>query len=134
MCIGNTENVDDILPCQWVGLNESGSAVIQNGQLLINGQIILPLSQSSVNISDTERRNLFHMEPGRTMFMTMRVCNEAMLCTNKSLGSVTVTDERTILHTSEHGERIEVKYEMSNLSRKKRDAETLVVTTPNGEI
>jgi hypothetical protein len=50
-------------------LNESGSAVIINGQLLINGQIIRPLSQQSVNISDTEMRNSFHMEPGRTMFI-----------------------------------------------------------------
>jgi hypothetical protein len=48
------------------------------------------------NVTDS---NVFHMEPGRTLFMTMRVCNDAMLCTNKSLGSITMTDKKAVLET-----------------------------------
>lgn len=136
MCIGSAENIDDILPCQWVGINASGSAMIKDGYLYINGFKARPLSvlqiqnnsiNSSVDMSET-----FHMEPGRTLFMTMRVCNEAMLCSNKSLGSVTITNNKTKLQTSEHGESIRVDYDGFSSRRKKRDIPKLSVTTPDG--
>ncbi|CAG2215374.1 unnamed protein product [Mytilus edulis] len=74
------------------------------------------------------------MEPGRTLFMTMRVCNEAMLCSNKSLGSVTITNNKTKLQMSEHGESIRVDYDGFSSRRKKRDISKLSVTTPDAEI
>ncbi|CAG2187681.1 unnamed protein product [Mytilus edulis] len=136
MCIGSSENKDDILPCQWIGLNESGSAMIKDGYLYINGYKTRPLSvmqiQNNSSNSSVDMSETFHMEPGRTLFMTMRVCNEAMLCSNKSIGSVSITNNKTKLKTSVHGESVRIDYDISTCRREKRDTPVLSVTTPDG--
>lgn len=137
MCIGTSEDNDDIFPCMWVGYNISGSAIIKNGYLYINDHKIRPLSElrphdDNNNVTDS---NVFHMEPGRTLFMTMRVCNDAMLCTNKSLGSITMTDKKAVLETSVNGESIKLVHSFtSNSTRKRRSADILSVVTPDGNI
>lgn len=135
MCVGTSEDNDDVFPCVWVGYNMSGSAMINNGWLYINGIKIRPLSEyrpQNGNASDNSS-NVFHMEPGRTLFLTMRVCNDAMLCANKSLGTVTITDNKALLQSSTNGESIEIVHSFTTKStRKKRGADVLAITTPNG--
>ncbi|VDI28035.1 Hypothetical predicted protein, partial [Mytilus galloprovincialis] len=138
LCIGTDENKDDIFPCTWVGYNVSGSASIKDGYLLLDGIKVTRLSelQTDQDISTQRAENktsIFHMEPGRTLFLTMRVCNEAVLCANKSLGSILITNDKTVLKTSEHGESIELVQSIETGSkRRKRDTNMIVVNTPEG--
>ena len=74
----------------------------------------------------------FHMEPGRTLFITMRACNDAELCNNKSLGSVTMMDGKAVMETSVGGEAIEMEYDMSGRRKKRSTGDSLVIITPNG--
>ncbi|VDI71255.1 Hypothetical predicted protein, partial [Mytilus galloprovincialis] len=141
LCIGTDKNKDDIFPCAWVGYNISGSASIKDGYLLIDDIRVRPLSELQNrfwNVSEDQTQNktsVFHMEPGRTLFLTMRVCNEAELCTNKSLGSVLITNTESIIKRSNHGEAIHiVEYVSTDSRRRKRNAETIVLTTPEGLI
>jgi hypothetical protein len=59
------------------------------------------------------------MEPGRTLFMTLRACNNAFLCTNKSLGSVTMMDSKAVLETSVSGEAIHMEYDIKSGRKRK---------------
>lgn len=140
MCIGTDKYLDNIFPCTWVGYNTSGSASIKDGYLYIDDIKLRPLSELKTRVwnisyeSKENRTSAFHMEPGRALFMTMRVCNEAVLCTNKSIGSVLITNTETVLKTSEHGESIEIIQSVNtNTTRKKRDTDVIVVTTPEGK-
>ncbi|XP_052082972.1 uncharacterized protein LOC127720424 [Mytilus californianus] len=139
ICIGTDKYLDNIFPCTWVGYNTSGSASIKDGYLYIDDIKLRPLSELKTKVwnisyeSTENKTSVFHMEPGRTLFMTMRVCNEAVLCTNKSIGSVLITNTETVLKTSEHGESIEIIQSVAtNSTRKKRDTDVIVVTTPEG--
>ncbi|VDI67222.1 Hypothetical predicted protein [Mytilus galloprovincialis] len=135
LCIGTDENKDDIFPCTWVGYNVSGSASIKDGYLLLDGNKVTRLSELQTVSSQLaeNKTSIFHMEPGRTLFLTMRVCNEAVLCANKSLGSILITNDKTVLKTSEHGESIELVQSIETGSkRRKRDTNMIVVKTPEG--
>ncbi|CAC5412724.1 unnamed protein product [Mytilus coruscus] len=139
MCIGTDKYLDNIFPCTWVGYNTSGSASIKDGYLYIDDIKLRPLSELKTKVwnisyeSTENKTSVFHMEPGRSLFMTMRVCNEAVLCTNKSIGSVLITNTKTVLKTSEKGESIEIIQSVTtNSTRKKRETDVIVVTTPEG--
>ncbi|XP_076086943.1 uncharacterized protein LOC143057517 [Mytilus galloprovincialis] len=141
LCIGTNKNKDDIFPCVLVGYNVSGSASIKDGYLLIDNIKVRPLSELQNrfwNVSEDQTQNktsAFHMEPGRTLFLTMRVCNEAELCSNKSIGSVLITNTESILKRSDHGESVKIVDNIATGStRRKRSVETIVLTTPEGLI
>ncbi|CAG2247498.1 unnamed protein product [Mytilus edulis] len=134
MCIGTDKYLDNIFPCTWVGYNTSGSASIKDGYLYIDNIKLRPLSELKTKVwnisyeSTENKTSAFHMEPGRALFMTMRVCNEAVLCTNKSIGSVLITNTETVLKTSEKGESIEIIQSVAtNSTRKKRDTDVIVI-------
>ena len=134
ICIGTSKTTDDIFPCTYVSVNISGRVLIRNGSLYMNQYKLYNLHElrhdQSVSTSDT-----FHMEPGRTLFITLRACNDAELCSNKSLGSVTVMDDKAVLKSSVNGEPIEMEYDMSTSRRKKRSiSDSLIISTPSGKI
>lgn len=142
MCIGTDEEKEDIFPCTWVGHNVSGTIMIDTGWLTINGIQVRRVSEFNPvqpNISDAERladnNNVFQMEPGRTLFMTMRVCNDAVLCTNKTLGSVIIMDNSTKLETSINAEAIRMIYTPGGGSGRKKRAvgDNLVIETPSSK-
>jgi len=116
--------------------------MIDNGWLTINGIQVRRLSEFNPvqsNLSDAERlsdsNNVFQMEPGRTLFIMMRVCNDAVLCTNKTLGSVIIMDNSTKLETSLNGEAIRIRYTPGGgAGRKKRAVgDNLVIETPSSK-
>ena len=127
-------NNDDIFPCTWVSVNMSGTVLIKDGSLYLNHYKLYDLSNLRRDQSNTST-NTFHMEPGRTLFMTLRACNNAFLCTNKSLGSVTMMDNKAVLETSVSGEAIQMEYDIKS-RRKRRSidiADSLKVTTPDSK-
>ena len=75
------------------------------------------------------------MEPGRTLFTTMRICNEAEVCVEKFITTVTVTDEGSQLESSTGGEAITASLSDAK-KRKKRAASSRSVsfTTPEGTL
>uniref|UniRef100_K1PPK2 Protocadherin Fat 4 n=1 Tax=Magallana gigas TaxID=29159 RepID=K1PPK2_MAGGI len=133
LCVGSEEETDDIIPCTWVGYNMSGSAEIKDGALWINGVEVRKLSdlkpyQDYTN-TNSSASNGFTMPVGQQMFVTMRLCNKAMLCTNKSLGVVVITNSDSVVATSTNGSAIEEKL---SITSRKRAAAELDIQTPSG--
>ncbi|XP_076076023.1 uncharacterized protein LOC143046845 [Mytilus galloprovincialis] len=132
ICLGSSDNKDDIFPCTYVSVNMSGTILIKNGSLYLNQYKLYDLHELRRDQSSSSS-NTFHMEPGRTLFITLRACNDAYLCSNKSLGTVTMMDDKAVMKTSLGGEPLEVEYDMSSSRRKRRSIENiLVITTPDG--
>lgn len=130
LCVGSDENTDDILPCTWVGYNMSGSASIKDGALWINGKEVRKLSELNPMYDNSSVDIGFRMPVGKQMFITMRLCNEAMLCSNKSLGVVVITNSQSLVATSPNGTSIR---ETLSLTSRKRSTAGLDIITPNGE-
>ena len=116
--------------------------MIDNGWLTINGMKVRRLSEFNPvqpNISNAERladsNNVFQMEPGRTLFIMIRICNDAVLCTNKTLGSVIIMDNTTKLETSLNGEALTIRYTPRGGSGRKKRAvgDNLVIETPSSK-
>ncbi|VDI27589.1 Hypothetical predicted protein, partial [Mytilus galloprovincialis] len=133
ICMGSSVDNDDIFPCTWISINISGTVVIKNGSLYMNQFKLYKLSElrrDQANITT----DAFHMEPGRTLFVTLRACNDAFLCNNKSLGSVTMMDDKAVLKTSVSGEPIEMEHNIKSKRRKRsiNVADSLIITSPEG--
>ncbi|XP_076085326.1 uncharacterized protein LOC143056125 [Mytilus galloprovincialis] len=140
LCCGTDEGKEDIFPCTWVGYNVSGTVMIDDGYVKINGVNIRPLSElnrvQNTSLSGADRlssaNNVFKMEPGRTVFLMMRLCNAAMRCFNKTMGSVIITNANTDLETSLNGLAITISVSSSSGRRKKRAVrDDLVIVTPS---
>ncbi|KAL5006496.1 hypothetical protein ScPMuIL_015302 [Solemya velum] len=140
-CIGSSSEIlDDVFPCTWVGYNVSGQMVIKNGDLMINNKTIWRLSQlkpQSTNVTDlnaeVDVNNVFKMEVGRTLYVKMRLCNEANLCVLRAVSQVVITDDKTQMVTSENGTKLEIHVTLpDSASRKKRAAHGLSIQTPDG--
>lgn len=134
LCVGSEEETDDIIPCTWVGYNVSGSAEIKNGALWIDGVEVRKLSDlkpfQDFTKENSSVSNSFTMPVGQQMFVTMRLCNEAMLCANKSLGVVVITNSDSVVATSTNESAIKKKILI--ISRK-RAATELDIQTPSGD-
>lgn len=135
-CIGSTPNLDDIFPCTWVGLNESGRAEIKNGDLWINGKQIRAISELRVGgqasaSSGNSTGSLFKMPVGKVMFLNMRLCSEAMLCKNLTAGCIVITNSRSLQKASVSGEAITQDVSFPT-RRKKRAIGDLNLRTPRG--
>ncbi|KAK3103480.1 hypothetical protein FSP39_019545 [Pinctada imbricata] len=138
MCLGSSENLDDIFPCTWVGYNESGEVKIMDGAIYVNGKVLSRLSEVKAfdpNQTDADRaapeNNVFRMEPGRTVFLTMRVCNKAVLCSNKSLGTLTMASQGAVFKKSEGGAAIDAIVQIPDGGgRKRRTAQSVEILTP----
>ena len=142
MCFGTDEEKDDIFPCTWVAYNVSGTIMVEDGWIKINGMNIRRLSElnpvQDPDMSESDRlssaNNAFNMEPGRTVFMMMRLCNAAMRCLNKTMGSVIITNANTDLETSLNGLAITISVTPSSSRRKKRAVgDDLVIVTPSSK-
>ncbi|XP_076085507.1 uncharacterized protein LOC143056307 [Mytilus galloprovincialis] len=140
LCCGTDEEKEDIFPCTWVGYNISGTVMIEDGYVRINGVNIRRLSElnpvQNTSLSEADRlssaNNVFNMEPGRTVFMMMRLCNAAMRCVNKTMGSVIITNANTDLETSLNGLAITISVTPGSGRRKKRAVgDDLVIVTPS---
>ena len=136
LCVGTKNLTDDIIPCTWVGYNISGSAEIKNGALWVNGMEIRKLSELrpqqdySNGTNSSSSQNTFRMPIGQQMFITMRLCNKAMLCTNRSLAVVLIKNSASLVGVSDNGTAIEEKLTMTS---RKRAARELDIKTPSGE-
>lgn len=135
LCIGSTPFIDDIFPCTWVGLNESGKAEIKNGDLWINGQQVRALSDLRVggqagSSSGNSTGKLFNMPVGKVMFMNMRLCSEAMLCKNVTAGCIVITNSRSLIGVSTSG--FISQYISVTSKRKKRALGVINILTPSG--
>ncbi|KAK6174798.1 hypothetical protein SNE40_013376 [Patella caerulea] len=135
-CVGSSEDVcDDIFPCTWVGYNVSGEVAIKDGYLQVDGVKVGPIGTFKSQYNGTDPDNAsstFKMEPGRTMFLCMKMCNEARRCTTRVMGSSVIVDSNSKMATSTNGESVSVSLGSSTTGRKKRAVSGVSVTTPSG--
>lgn len=108
----------------------SGSAAIKDGALWINGQEVRKLSELNPMHDNSSVDKGFQMPVGKQMFVTMRLCNEAMLCTNKSLGVVVITNSQSVIATSSNGTAIR---QTLSITSRKRSSAGLEIITPSGK-
>jgi hypothetical protein len=116
-----------------VGLNESGSAEVRTGNLWINGQSIRQLSELRIGESTISNSSgkLFRMPVGKVMFLNLRLCSEAMLCSNLTAGCIVITNAKSIIRTSVSGEAISQDISTTT-RRKKRSIGNINIETPSG--
>ena len=140
ICVGSSKKKsDDIIPCTLVSLNKSGQATVKNGFLEIDNTPAYKLSEiKSLSKKGTYRPDDntttsedFVMEPGRTMFSNVKVCNKVEVCSLKFVNSVVVTNQNSVLKTSENGKPLKALIGQST-KRRKRDLTTVSVETPSG--
>ncbi|ESO82597.1 hypothetical protein LOTGIDRAFT_236952 [Lottia gigantea] len=134
--VGSTvDPCDDIFPFTWVGYNVSGEVAIKDGWLQINGEKVEPIGAYNPNQTDTNDTSTattgYKMEPGRTLFLCMRMCNEARRCTVRNVGTSIIVDANSKMATSTNGESVEVSLG-SSTGRKKRAVTDVVIKTPPG--
>lgn len=135
-CVGsNKDSVDDIVPCVWVGYNTSGVVEIKNGSLWIDGiafhkiSELRELSEGIYDFANEDKQdNTFRMETGRTIFLFMKLCNKAEICTVKFVNTLLITNDKAVLATSMNGEAITAS--VGSKQRKRRSAEDIIVETP----
>ena len=144
MCLGTEYEKEDIFPCTWFAVNVSCEAKIFNGSFWCGDTRIARLSEArpyKINETDEERarveNNVFNMEPGRTLFISLRVCDKAFNCGWKKVGTIIIKSEGSTFARSQNGEAIDVVVVMSteDSSRRKRSlsAPNVEITTPSGE-
>ncbi|XP_064646203.1 uncharacterized protein LOC135499389 [Lineus longissimus] len=139
-CLGSSnETLDDVFPCTWVGYNASGVVEIKSGSLYLDGAAIADLSSYVVPNADTNLTEVaaagnsgFAMEPGRTLFTTMRICNEAEVCIYKFVSTVTVTDDGAQLESSTNGEAITASLSDEKKRKKRSSSRDVSIVTPSG--
>ncbi|XP_046574117.1 uncharacterized protein LOC124282192 [Haliotis rubra] len=134
-CVGSSEfSISDIFPCTWVGYNTSGTVTVEDGYLKLNGHNIYMLSQykagSDASDNTTTDKSAFTMAPGTEMFIFMKMCNEAQLCTPKLMGSIIVETDKSTMATSPDGSAVTVG--VGGGVRRKRDVSGVTVSTPDG--
>lgn len=119
-----------------MALNESGSAEVKTGSgLWINGQQVQQLSDLRIGESSgsSSSGNLFHMPVGKVMFIYLRLCSEAMLCSNLTAGCIVITNNKSRFGVSTAGEAI--YWEITITTRRKKRAivpGTIRIQTPSG--
>lgn len=82
--IGSVRREDDILPNTEVSFNNSQSAAVQDGVLLLNGFAFANISETIALAEGKEEDpndNFFFFEPGRTIFHSLEFCNFVHRCT-----------------------------------------------------
>ncbi|XP_067659895.1 uncharacterized protein [Haliotis asinina] len=135
-CVGSSEtSISDIFPCTWVGYNMSGTVTIKDGFLKIDDINVRKLSEYRPDYNDTMNYtdpSAFTMPPGTEMFIFMKLCNEAELCTTKLLGSSIVETDKSTLVTSTNGSSVTASIGGSGSTRKKRATGDITVQTPDG--
>ena len=136
-CLGSSyDSPGDIFPCTWVGYNVSGEVTIEDGCLWLNGEKVYDLNELIANVSASSTEGAFTMEPGRVIFVSIRMCYETVKYSYKHLGTVTiVTVNTTESGVSDGTNSIKVTTTTQlNGSRKKRSVTEVdvEVITPSG--
>ena len=135
-CLGSTnEKREDIFKCLWVGYNASGEVKIENGNLLYNGQKMYDLNELKEDSSASPTGGAFNMEPGRVIYVSIRIANVAKKYAFKPIGTVTiVSSAANFAGVSDGKSAISLTTTSdSNQKRKKRAGPiTLQLVTPTG--
>ncbi|XP_070560578.1 uncharacterized protein [Ptychodera flava] len=107
--IGSSPGAEDIFSKIQVGYNTSGAVEIKDGIVYIGDEPIVNVSgvrEPSEDVEITENR--FHMEPGRTMFSKITVCNKAHKCNDMSTSVITIARNGDSLSSHVNGSGVEI--------------------------
>ena len=127
------DKLDDIFRCLWVGYNESGNVEVRDGYLFYAGQKLYSLKEIGQKATDGNEPGKFQMETGRVLFPSIRMCNRAVRCSKKPLGTVTITSETSDIKTAtgDSGLTFTVNKE---ITKRDTNAGEIFVETPTGKL
>ena len=127
------KKIEDIFPCLMVGYNQSGSVEIRNGYLMYAGQKMYSLKEIARKATnETDDPGRFYMETGRVIYPCLRICNRAVRCNRKSLGTITITSARSQIKTSVSGSPLEFSIS-KEITKRDVSSDEIIVTSPNGK-
>ncbi|XP_078621329.1 uncharacterized protein LOC144887805 [Branchiostoma floridae x Branchiostoma japonicum] len=118
--IGSTEEDEDIIPETQVGYNESGTVLVDKGQVLINGRVVANISDLRNMQSEdqsTPKVNKFNMEPGRKMYVKVKACNAAHKCSIVDVKVIVVSREGDVVAKATNSSKVSVTLESSSVTR-----------------
>ncbi|XP_070573546.1 uncharacterized protein [Ptychodera flava] len=102
--IGSSEETEDIFSKLQVGYNASGAVEIKDGLVYIGDEAIANVSGVRDPATDVEViKNRFHMEPGRTMFSKITVCNKGHKCEEMATSVTTIARKGDALSSPSDG-------------------------------
>lgn len=139
VCVDEKPWDDDVFPFTLVGIAEAGVIKIKDGAVYLNDKkladlckYLKPKKTTNYTQAITKTNCLFNMEIGRTIFMCMKLCNQADMCTMMECGSVTfVKDGKCTISSSKNGKAISVNIIKS--STKRAVDSVAEIQTPDGK-
>ena len=98
---------------------------------MYNGQKMYSINELRMDYtSDVTEDGTFRMEPGRVIFIYIKLCNEAYRCGVKSMGTVTITSDYSQSGVSDGQSAITLT--LTEDSRKRAVPVEIDFTTPSG--
>ncbi|XP_033763071.1 uncharacterized protein LOC117344449 isoform X3 [Pecten maximus] len=138
-CVGSTAEEDDIFPCTYSAINVSTKVEIKNGNFYINGMEIRALAQlrapkigESAADQSNSANSKFELEPMRQAVMYLRICNKAVLCTNKTVATTVISSSGMMSSTSSNGSSVTILFTLGSSRRRKRATNNINIQTPEG--
>ncbi|XP_035668226.1 uncharacterized protein LOC118410560 [Branchiostoma floridae] len=121
------DGTGDIFPKTRVGLNDSGSVVIADGKVETYGRVvnITDIRQHSGEVKDVVESSKFVMEPGRTLYPKLLLCNGAHQCTDVNVKKSIYIRPGDITAVSHNGEGVEVVLNQTKFT-------SISIRTPGG--
>nr|XP_006817093.1 PREDICTED: uncharacterized protein LOC100376421 [Saccoglossus kowalevskii] len=121
--IGSAEDSMDIFPELQVGLNNSGEIQIRDGYVYIGDEPLYNMSSlrrtnegiaGNNDALDTEFGDIFHMEPGRILFLKLTACNKVHKCGVVSLVKSTIIREDDTMRRASDNSTVVISLQEKN--------------------
>ncbi|XP_033121447.1 uncharacterized protein LOC117120538 [Anneissia japonica] len=105
-CVGSSvDKADDIIPCITTSMDGGGTVEVYDGYIFIDGKIYSNVSDFRTPNEDgtIPGNNKLFLEPGKCVFTTLSICNEAHVCVNRTLNSTNILGYEDIIISSDDG-------------------------------
>ncbi|XP_071960608.1 uncharacterized protein [Antedon mediterranea] len=108
-CVGSSpDKADDIIPCITVSNDGGGTVEIYDGKVYINDVEYSDVSdfRTPDENGTMPGNNKLLLEPGKCVFTTLSICNEAHTCVNKTVNTTNILGPDDIIISSDDGNGI----------------------------
>ncbi|XP_033105583.1 uncharacterized protein LOC117107873 isoform X2 [Anneissia japonica] len=112
-CVGSSvDKADDIIPCITMSNDGGASVEIYDGQIFIDGEVYSGISDFRTPNEDgtIPGNNRLFLEPGKCIFTTLSICNEAYTCVNRTLNSTNILGDEDTIISSDDGSDFKISW------------------------
>lgn len=119
-------------------MNTSGVVEIKDGHLYVDNikyyklSELRALSEGIYTDSNETSNNIFMMEPGRTLYLFLKICNKAEICTVKLTNSIIMEGNSSKLITASPDKETVYALGSPVTSKRKRSTADVQVVLPAG--